>query len=183
LALKDPLINTYNAGFLRTDAALAIVMVSDEEDHSSRAVSFYENFFRNIKGFQNSGMFSFSAIVGTQAGGCNGSGGQADYAPRYIQVAQNTGGVVESICNANWGQTLANIGLNSFGLKRQFVLSSAPVEATISVEVNGMMVPRQTPGGTMRWEYEASSNSVIFQTGSVPQAGASIAITYSVHCL
>ena len=72
-------------------------------------------------------MFSFSAIVGTQAGGCNGPGGDAQYAPRYIQVAQNTGGVVESICNANWGQTLANIGLNSFGLKRQFVLSSAPV--------------------------------------------------------
>lgn len=183
LALKDPLINTHNAGFLRTDAALAVIAVSDEEDQSSRAVSFYENFLRNIKGFQNSGMFSFSAIVGTQAGGCNGPGGNADYAPRYIQVAQNTGGVVESICNANWGQTLANIGLNSFGLKRQFVLSSAPVASTISVDVNGTSIPSVTPGGTSRWDYDAATNSVIFQTGSVPEAGATISITYSVQCL
>jgi len=183
LALKDPLINTWNAGFLRTDAALAVIAVSDEPDHSSRTVNFYENFLRNIKGFQNSGMFSFSAIVGTQTGGCNGPGGDAQYAPRYIQVAQNTGGVVESICNANWGQTLANIGLNSFGLKRQFVLSSAPVASTISVDVNGTTIPSVTPGGATRWTYDTGTNSIIFQTGSVPEAGATISITYSVQCL
>ena len=128
-------------------------------------------------------MFSFSAIVGTQAGGCNGPGGDAQYAPRYIQVAQNTGGVVESICNANWGQTLANIGLNSFGLKRQFVLSSAPVASTISVDVNGTTIPSVTPGGATRWTYDTGTNSIIFQTGSVPEAGATISITYSVQCL
>lgn len=183
LALTDPLINTENAGFLRQDAALAVIVVSDEEDYSTRAVSFYENFLRNIKGFNNAGMFSFSAIVGTQQPRCTGPGGRADYAARYIQVAQNTGGVVESICNANWGQTLANIGLNSFGLRRQFILSSQPVPSTISVTVDGQIVPSVTPAGQQRWQYAQGSNSIDFQTGSVPQANATISVTYTVACL
>jgi len=183
LALSDPLINTHNAGFLRTDAALAVIIVSDEEDHSSRALSFYENFLRNIKGFQNSGMFSLSAIVGTRQPTCQGAGGRAEYADRYIRVSQNTGGVVESICNANWGQTLANIGLNSFGLKRQFILSSTPVPTTIAVTVDTIPVPAVTPGGQTRWTYDQPTNSVTFQPGSVPQANATIEVTYTVACL
>ena len=183
LALSDPLINTHNAGFLRPTAALAVIIVSDEEDHSSRALSFYENFLRNIKGFQNSGMFSLSAIVGTQRPTCNGAGGRAEYADRYVRISQNTGGVVESICNANWGQTLANIGLNSFGLKRQFILSSTPVPSTIAVTVDTIPVPSVTPGGQTRWGYDQPTNSVTFQAGSVPQANATIEVTYTVACL
>lgn len=183
LALSDPLINTHNAGFLRQDAALAIIFVSDEEDQSNRTVSFYENFYRNLKGFQNSSMFSASSIVGTQSPRCSGPGGNADYGPRYIQVAQNTGGVVESICSANWGQTLANIALNSFGLRRQFQLSSQPVAVTIAVRVNGQAVPSTSPGGQMNWSYDPATNTITFTQSATPQAGATISVTYSVACL
>lgn len=183
LALSDPLINTHNAGFLRTDAALAIIFVSDEADFSSQQAQFYENFFRNIKGFQNSSMFSASAVVGTQQPFCNGPGGNADYGAQYISVANNTGGVVESICSANWGQTLSNIGLNSFGLRRSFQLSSQPVPVTISVQVNGTPIPGTSPTGTMNWSYDMGTNSVVFTQGSTPAAGATISVTYTVACL
>ncbi len=183
LALSDPLINTHNAGFLRTDAALAVIVVSDEEDYSNRQVTFYDNFFRNIKGFGNSSMFSFSAVVGIQPGGCNGSGGSADYGARYVQTANTTGGVVESICAANWGQTLANIGLNSFGLRRQFTLSSQPVPVTIAVTVNGQPVPSTGAGGQVNWTYDQSTNSINFTASAVPQPGATITVTYTVACL
>jgi hypothetical protein len=183
LALSDPLINTHNAGFLRQDAALAVIFVSDETDQSTRQVSFYENFLRNIKGFQNSAMFSASSVVGTTNPRCTSSNGDADYAPRYIAIANNTGGVVESICAANWGQTLANIGLNSFGLRRQFTLSSRPVPVTIAVSVNGNAVPNTTAGGQVNWTYDASTNSVSFSAAAVPPAGSTITITYAVACL
>lgn len=182
LALSDPLINTHNAGFLRAAAALAVIFVSDENDFSNRAVTFYENFFRNIKGFGNTSMFSASAVVGTSQSSCNGPGGRATYAPRYISVAQNTGGVVESICAANWGQTLANIGLNSFGLRRQFGLSSAPVASTISVRIDGAQVP-QSSGSTDNWTFDATTNTITFATSQTPPEGATITVTYSVACL
>ncbi|MCK6546632.1 choice-of-anchor D domain-containing protein [Myxococcota bacterium] len=183
LALSDPLINTDNAGFLRVDAALAIIIVSDEEDYSSRQQTFYENFFRNIKGFQNSSMFSFSAVVGTTNPTCSSISGNADYGSRYIGVAQATGGVVESICNANWGQTLANIGLNTFGLKRSFALSSQPVPVTISVTVDGVATPSVTPGGQQNWSYDQGTNSVVFTTSATPDANSVITVTYTVACL
>ncbi len=183
LALSDPLINTWNAGFLRPDASLAVIYVSDEIDQSPQASSFYENFLRNIKGFANSTLFSASAVVGTTNPVCNGPGGSAEYAPNYISVANNTGGVVESICAANWGQTLANIGLNSFGLKRQFTLSSQPVPVTIAVSVDGAQIPSTTAGGQVNWTYDMGTNSVVFSASAVPQANSTIEITYTVACL
>lgn len=183
LALSDPLINTQNAGFLRQDAALAVVLVSDEEDSSPNTTTFYENFFRNIKGFQNASLFSFSAIVGPAPSGCFSGNGSADAGNRYISVAQATGGVVESICNVNWGQTLANIGLNSFGLRRSFQLSSQPVPVTIAVTVDNVATPSTTPAGQNNWNYDQATNSVIFTTVATPDANSVITVTYSVACL
>ena len=183
LALTDPLINTWNVDFLRTDAILAVIFVSDEQEQSSRPTDFYESFLRNIKGYARPEMFSASAIVGTTPGGCRSRTGDADYAPRYMAIAQNTGGVVESICSANWGQTLANIGLNSFGLKRRFFLSSQPVAATVAVSVDGISVPSVSATGVESWRYDLTNNSVVFAPGRVPQAGAAIEVTYTVACL
>jgi hypothetical protein len=179
LALTDPNLSGANAGFLRQDAALAVIVVSDEEDFSNRQVSFYESFFRNLKGFQNQSQFSFSAIV-TPRGGC--SNGASD-GLRYIQIAQATGGVVESICTANWGNTLSNIGLNTFGLRSRFNLTAQPVPSTIAVTVNAMPSPMVTPGGVMQWRYDAPTNAVVFNTGYVPTANSIIEITYTVACL
>ncbi|CAN0218852.1 unnamed protein product, partial [Discosporangium mesarthrocarpum] len=64
-------------GFLRQDAALAVIYVSDEADQSNRAVTFYDDYLRNLQGFAYSAMFSASAVVGTQAGGCRSSNGDA----------------------------------------------------------------------------------------------------------
>jgi hypothetical protein len=210
LALSDPLINTANRGFLRQDATLAVIIVSDDDDSRSdnanggghganpggpsevlcdrdpdqpcsnppRAVDFYVNFFRNIKGFQNQTAFSLSAVVEINENDClYPNGNRAETAGwRYQQVAMQTGGQIESICG-NWGNALNNIGLNSFGLKRQFPLSSAPVPQTIAVSVNG------NPVSMPAWSYDSSSNSVVFDQGSAPPAGATITVTYSVACL
>lgn len=183
LALTDPLINTWNAGFLRADAALAVIVVSDEEDHSTRPTTFYDNFFRNIKGFQNGSLFSFSSVIVPPGVNPSCSSGGAERGIRYAAVSQSTGGIVESICTVNWGQTLANIGLNTFGLKRRFYLSSQPVPVTISVKVNGATIPNTGGGGQVNWAYDQSTNSVDFQTVAVPPAGATIEITYTVACL
>ncbi|MCK6551285.1 choice-of-anchor D domain-containing protein [Myxococcota bacterium] len=182
-ALSDPLINTHNAGFLRPDAMLSIVIVSDEEDQSPRTRQFYEGYFLGLKGPGNESRVSVSAIVGLTNPECTSANGVADYAPRYIRTAEATGGVTESICAASWGTALQNIGYASFGLRRRFTLSSAPVEATIEVRVNGVVVPRIAPNGTVSWTWDAAAGAVVFQPAAAPGAWATIAITYSVACL
>src|SRR5262249_33641528 len=48
-ALTAPLVNADNAGFLRNEAGLAIVVVTDEVEQSPNPVAFYLNAFLNIK--------------------------------------------------------------------------------------------------------------------------------------
>ena len=56
-------------------------------------------------------------------------------------IRSSVGGVTESICASNWGTTLSNIGLNTFGLRRPFTLSSNQVVSTIQVHVTAVVSP------------------------------------------
>jgi hypothetical protein len=208
LALSDPMINTTNMGFLRPEAALAVIVVSDDDDTrqdcrginnncpngvnpggpneipgpGARPVDFYVNFLRSLK--PDRSMVSFSAVVEINEGDCVGSNDNAEAAGwRYQQVAMQTGGIIESICATDWGMTLSNIGLNTFGLHATFGLSSTPVASTIAVSVNGSSVPQTSAGGQTNWNYDPGSNSIVFVGSAVPPNGATITVTYSVACI
>lgn len=177
LALTDPLVNGTNAGFLREDASLALVFVSDEEDQSERSDDFYLDFFRNLKGFASNRM-SMSAVVGPSPHGCNG----ARPGRRYLKMAAQTGGVTGNICARDWGQTLGSIGVTSFGLKRQFILSSTAIDDTVEVFVNGERVSRQATNGDVHWSVHPADGRLVFEPGAVPPKGADIEVRYRVAC-
>jgi len=182
-ALSSPLITGWNSGFLRPDAYLALIFISDEEDQSPQTVDFYVNYFRAIKGFRNANLFSSSAIVVPEGGGFGGS----NVGHRYTEVAERTGGIFESILTTDWAQALQNLGLSVFGYKSRFFLSNQPVAGTIDVLVNGMMVGSSgsgaTPSGQVLWTYEAAGNSVNFATLAIPEPGSEIVIRYVAECL
>jgi hypothetical protein len=170
-----------NRGFLREDAALEIVIVSDEEDSSPGDINFYTNFFRSIKGIYNSDMMHVHAIVGDVPGGCNTQSGSAVAGRRYVDIANATGGSVISICDSNFSAGLASIGAIAFGLRRQFYLSRVPEPTSINVRVNGSAC---AANGGSNWSYDANSNSVVFnQSGScMPQASQQVVINYRTLC-
>ncbi len=95
---------------------------------------------------------------------------------RYIQLAQATGGVVESICTPNWAESLKKLSSTTFGPKRIFPLSDLPADpAQIVVKVDGQQV-------TTGWTYDAATNSVVFEEGAAPPAGAFIEVIYPLGC-
>ncbi len=183
-ALSDPLVNSTddprtplpmdgNSGFLRDDAKLAVIAVSDEEDFSPQPVAFYETFLLGLKG-QDRAKVIFSAIVGPKdLSSCpkaSSSGG------RYIQLAEATGGVVESICTPNWASSLERLSESAFGPNRSFPLSEMPEDATrIVVRVDGVPV-------TSGWSYDPVTNSILFEVNATPPPGAIIEVTYPVGC-
>jgi hypothetical protein len=59
LALTPPKLSTVNAGLVRSDAALAVVVVSDASDQSTQPVSYYLNRLMNLKGPNR---FTFSVV-------------------------------------------------------------------------------------------------------------------------
>ncbi|MBM4397911.1 MAG: choice-of-anchor D domain-containing protein [Deltaproteobacteria bacterium] len=174
----DKTCGGWNSHFIRPEAQLEMIVLSDEEDQSSAAPSFYIDFFKNIKGFYNSNMMHYNSIVGSSGGCTAGDGGTAAEGKRYHMVSQETNGIIGSICDMDFSKTMNEIGKVAFGLKVQFFLTRLADPPTVKVWVDG----GECASG---WQYDAPSNSVIFDDkGScMPQPGQVIRIHYKTLCL
>lgn len=175
LALDSPIRDNENAGFLRTDARLAVIMVSDEEDQSPGSTQLYNDFFRNIKGWANPQLVSVSAIAGDVPNGC----ATAVSGARYLDVVQHLGGQFESVCSQSWNTLLMNIGIGVFTLRTAWTLSRPADVATITARVGGNPVAQNATNG---WTFDIASNTVTFHGSSIPPPGSQIEIQYNAVC-
>ncbi|GMV43488.1 MAG: hypothetical protein AMXMBFR64_52040 [Myxococcales bacterium] len=172
----------WNGGFLRSDATLEVVFVSDEEDQSPAPLTFYIDFLKSIKGFANESLMHAHAIVGPEPKGCGGdpndANAGADAGKRYIEVANQTGGKVGSICDKSFSAVLSGIGSVAFGLKQQFFLTAKADPPTVKVWVSGVAC-------NSGWKFDPPSNSVIFDLNGacMPQEGEEVKIYYKMLCL
>lgn len=72
-AFTDADAIAHNAGFLRDDASLSVVFVSDEEDDSPRPVDHYLDQLKGLKGaagYRDDGLINLSSVVGDPPSGC-----------------------------------------------------------------------------------------------------------------
>jgi hypothetical protein len=176
LALSDPNVNGVNGGFLRNDAALSIIIVSDAPDQSLRATDFYVDFFQNIKGPRGANMISVSAIVWDEAA-CGSNVVEDAPTEVYHEVVRRTGGISDVLCTDNWSVSLQKLGQSAFGYKTRFVLTSEPDPATLVVKIDG----QEIASGTY-WTFTAETNSIDFLPTAVPPAGARVDVAYAVAC-
>ncbi|MGA9520955.1 MAG: choice-of-anchor D domain-containing protein [Myxococcaceae bacterium] len=183
-AITPPLSVNENAGFVRPDASLAVVLVTDARNQSEQDVAYYVNSFLNIKGFNNAHLFSFNAIAGFNPRPpktCVYDEGPDDGS--FAEVVQLTHGVREEICTTDWSASLQGIAQAAFGFRTTFNLTGVPDMAQpISVMVNGVDVP-QTSGGTTQWTYDPVANAVVFKATAAPGPGASMDVTYYLGCM
>ena len=158
-----------NAGFLRQNALLHIIMVSDEPEQSSGNWSDYVNQVVAKKG--NAANVKFSAIAGDVPGGCNGSGKSAEEGSGYWDAVNATGGVFMSFCS-DWTspQNLQMLAEASV-IMDSYPLDNPAVPGSIEVYVNDVEV-------TSGWHFDQSLNSVVFDTNP-PEEGDHIRIVYN----
>jgi len=171
---RSPMPQDGNAYFLRDDAKLAVIAITDEEDFSPQPVAAYETFLRELKGGDASKVI-FSAIAGPKD--LSTCAKASSSGTRYIELAEKLGGVVESICTQNWAASLETLSESAFGPNRAFPLSERPSDtARIVVRVDGVEVPGSN------WKYDGSGNTVTFERNAAPGPGARVEITYPVGC-
>ena len=162
-------------GFLRDDARLVMLALSDEQDQSHGSTSFYADFFRQLKGKYNAGLVSFNAIVGDPGTGCNNNSVTADDGSRYTDVATATGGKWYSICTADWAQVAKDMSLDAFQGRVQFPLTRIADPATVVVTLNGAPQTLNTD-----YTFDQPTNSVIFV--AAPPPAATIVVDYNAKC-
>ncbi len=178
-----------NLGLIRPDAILAVVAVTDANDQSPDAVSFYVNKMLNIKGVQRATQFSYNAIapfLPAAPAGCSYDSPSAGSDPKHLQLVSALGGVKEEICSPDWSKSLEQVGKNAFGYRTNFFLTATP-DLTggkkIVVKIDGVeLLPTDSRGATV-WTYDAAGQSVNFEPLFVPEPGKTLTITYYVACL
>ncbi|MGC4119460.1 MAG: choice-of-anchor D domain-containing protein [Myxococcales bacterium] len=183
LAFSEPNLSGCNAGFLRDEAILAVILISDALDTDPEAVVTYVNALYGVKGFHRMNQISFSAIYsrGLQTDQCHPeAGGVVD--PRVGQMVTSTGGVSEDICTEDWEHTFEAMGELAFGYRTRFFLSStADPTYPVTLKVNGVDVPPTGAFGAC-WTFNASSNAIDFELHCVPEPESNIEVTYRVAC-
>jgi hypothetical protein len=188
--LSAPKINNpvINGGFLRDEAKLHVIIVSDEADQSRGPTDLYIDFFRNLKGFRNEGLVAVSAIAKRDGERCAGEDGDVGDG-RYEDVVSALNGRFQSICDRDWSTTMRSLGLDSLGLLVEFFLSRPATESTIQVCVRSgsttatcQPAQRSTSSSATGWFFDASANSIVFNAGSVPPRGSRVEVRYETLC-
>lgn len=139
----SPEVENHNRGFLRKNAALHIVVISDEPDSSPYPTFNMPEFTTYVK-YQlkepvsgQAPPVTFSSIVGPKPNGCRSQDGSGDAAAgaEYIEATNTIGGIFASICTTDWYPVLEAIGLQAAGLRDEYFLSELPVRDSIRVWV------------------------------------------------
>ncbi|MBU0607005.1 MAG: hypothetical protein KKI08_03925, partial [Armatimonadetes bacterium] len=178
-ALTAPLVNTANQDFLREEATLSLIFVSDEEDSSPQPVNDYINAFRDVKGQRSRDVFNASALVVDNEARCSAYSTRGD---RYIDVAQQTRGIVGDICSQDFGAIVTELSLNTSRLRDTFFLSASPDASTLQVSVDGEIIACDAGVWTYRRAQDEEtgelSPAIVFERTQMPPTSSQIAVRY-----
>lgn len=199
--ILTPMEETGNRGFLRKDAALAIIGVTDEGDFDSiwggdpsadSSVARYVGYFQKRK----PSWFGESVKVHMISGGttsCSSNFGSAGACPRCVEATEQSGGHWVSICqdSAGWDQAIEELSEAVFAPQTRFRLGALPGdenddgvldEADFQVRVGGQSVSPRTPQGAEIWSYDATANSIVFSPLYAPGSDEPVEVGYRVAC-
>lgn len=192
-ALIDPEYSAYNAGFVRENANLSVIVVSDEEDSSPLSVNEYLQAFADLKGgeaYRNHARMNVSAVVGDTPPAfdgepsCSSSSGFADYGSRYVYAARATNGLIDSICNDDFSPIVGQLGLTLSGLLVEFELSRVPemdsLEVTLYDSPDEASLVRELKINE-DFTFVEERNAIVFEADQVPESEQYIKASYRIR--
>ena len=159
-----------NEGFLRDDARLHVIFISDEDDNSpgwdQGDADYWKTYTDAIvaaKGDANEVVFS--GVIGPAPKGCE----TAEPGTGYAESIAAYGGELLSICE-DWTEDL-DVMVDASVAWPIFHLTEIPVQSTIEVVVNGSIVSG--------WAYNILENTIVF-TSSIPTIGDVVTVSYDL---
>ncbi len=156
-----------NEGFVRGDAVLHVMGVSDVQEDSVQDWPYYVSLFHSYKA--SPADLVVDAMGGDHPSGCDSA---TAYTSMY-EATVATGGEFISICDEDWGDGFGSLAALMAPGRRHFPLTALPVDDTIAVEVNGL--------SSTHWTYYAENNELFFAQDRTPEPGDTVEITYALQ--
>ena len=155
-----------NAGFLRDDALLHVVLVSDEYEQGNVSAG---TFVTNVWNYKDSPSQVRISSIACPAGGCPSipDGSNSGYA----QAVAVGGGELLNILTTDWGASAQILAETSVAGVGRFELSGTPDAGSLTVRLNGTVT-------TTGWHFNTTTNEVVFDI--FPPVGAEIEVTYGL---
>jgi hypothetical protein len=183
LALSEPLLSTVNAGFLRPNADLYIVFITDTQDQSSIDTNVLFAQIKALKPQQT--VTTLAAMASPIKGVCQGEQFDLEQSTKIQDFVSLTGGSVFSICDDFAKSIVAAINV-SVMTENTLVLEGTeslktPVFSSILVEVDGLSY---LPGDiATSWTYSSKNKTITFSDWIISQSVAKgpILVTYKVQ--
>ena len=188
-AVSEPLVSGANAGFVRPDATLLLVFVSDEDDCSDgdalydeppeacytqpEALVPVEDLHRELVEARAGAPVLAAGLLGPPGDTCP----KAWHGARYEALIEATGGIVGDICTQDYAELFDALGLSVSEVRTVFQLSYAAVEETLEVAVGDELVPEDPVLG---WTYDPDFALIRFDGKYVPPRGSTVSVTYEV---
>jgi len=127
-----------NNSFFRADAALAVIVISDENESGTAAANSPTNLIELVKTTWPSKTFSFSSIVKVNSSCSDGTIGTT-----YMDLSRLTGeglaggAVIGCVGDADYSSVLSKIGTSVQNIYNVVRLDCSPYKNTVTVNVNG----------------------------------------------
>jgi hypothetical protein len=202
-SMLDAMKNPANMGMLRKGAFLAVIILSDEDDFTDpnrpegswltsggipdhdytnpglpavdSVIAQLDSITSSTSASRNYNVSAITVMDNTCMTSHLANSPSTIVGSRYIELANKTGGVLGSVCDTSFATSLAKIQSQIATLATQFQLDRVPDVRTISVVVNGSVIPQDATNG---WTYVSTSNSIQFHGAAIPPAGASIQVSF-----
>lgn len=155
-----------NAGLIRDDALLHIVLVSDEHEQSGVSPGTFVTDVWSYKDSPTDVRISGIVCPNSRCDGGDGHNGG------YAQAVSLGGGEQLNILTNNWGASAVTLAETSVDGVGRFELSGTPDPNSMTVRVNGDVM-------NSGWYLDQSSNEVVFDIRPAP--GDDIEVTYGLN--
>lgn len=176
----------WNSGFVRDDAFLAVIVLSDEDESVGDGSATYiktntTNKNNRINNFISALEYAkgdldrvrFDAIVAPSLALCPTAPEAGAVGTVYMEVAAQLGGRTSNIC-ADFSGDLDTLGTDLVELATKFKLLQPPV-AGIEVSVNGVKIAESSVNG---FTFNESTLEVEFHGTAIPPENAQISVNY-----
>lgn len=179
--LSPSYLSMEGQGFLRDEALLAVIELSDENDKSGKTASYYASMFEKLKPADSEGrkswIFNFIGVL-ENSSACRTFNDYSEVGTIQMQLADLSGGNKESLCSNSLASAVTNIKARIVQILTDFYLKTKPVKNTLKIAVNGVFVSEDANNG---WTYVEENGKYIirFHGNAIPPADADIRVDFT----